>query len=146
MLAVYSFEAESSRFSRTSHSRAVRDFNPDSLLNKVVRKFPKGVMCAITKARDTRYQIRTDESADLVTMPAETNLVFLKDPTSIRALSHDRLLSRLAPGAPYVCQHLCSAMWAASETDADLKTAIMDRCDPLSRLWPPALHAPAAVP
>src|ERR1700684_4330927 len=52
-------------------------------------------MYAIAKPGDTRYQVRPDERANLITIPAQTNLVFLKYSTPIRALSHDRPLSRL---------------------------------------------------
>jgi hypothetical protein len=79
----------------------VRDFDPDALLNKVVRKFPQGVVNAIAKARDTGHQIRTGERTNLIATPAQANLIFLKYPAPIRALSHDSLLSRFGAASTY---------------------------------------------
>ena len=44
-------------------------------------------MHAITKPRDTCYQIRPDKGANLVAIPAQVNLVILEYPTPIRAWS-----------------------------------------------------------
>jgi len=58
-------------------------------MNKVVREFPEGAVYAIAKASDTCHQIRADERTNLIAVPAQMNLVFLQNPTAIRALSHD---------------------------------------------------------
>jgi hypothetical protein len=79
--------------------RAVPDFDPDPFLNKIVRKFPEGVVNAITKASDARLQTRPDERPNLITVPDQMNHVLLQDATAISALFHDRPLSRLGvPG------------------------------------------------
>jgi hypothetical protein len=69
--------------------RTVRDFNPDSLLDKVVSPVPQSIMHTITKARHALDQIRPDERTNLITVPAQTNLVLWKDPTPIPALFQD---------------------------------------------------------
>ncbi len=75
--------------------RPVRDFDPNSLPNKIICKFPEGVVYAIAKASDTSDQIRPDKGANLIAIPAQVNLVFPEDSTPIPGLFPDSPLSRL---------------------------------------------------
>jgi hypothetical protein len=71
-------------------------------------------MDAIAKAGDSRdqVQVRPGERANLITIPAQTNLVFLKYPATLRALPHDVPLSR--PGARGL-GHECDNIGCARE-------------------------------
>jgi hypothetical protein len=57
-------------------------------------EIPQSIMHTITKARHALDQIRPDERTNLITIPAQTNLVLSKHPTPIPALFDDGPLTR----------------------------------------------------
>ena len=56
-------------------------------------EIPRSIMHTITKAHHALDQIRPDERTNLITIPAQTDLVLSKHPTPLPALFHDRKLS-----------------------------------------------------
>ena len=81
-------------------------------------------MYTIPEARHAFDQIRTNERTNLITIPAQTNLVFWKHPTLIPALFHDRTIFPLNVSVCMAFNCGCWRTWKeepSGEVSPDLK-------------------------